>query len=120
MKNRMGRKKFCLIPVFALAFVALISWVVMALWNNILVAVVHVGAVTFWQAAGIFVLSKILFTGFRGGHGGPWGRHEWKQKMQQKWMNMTPEEKEKFKDEWKTRCGGRRFAGFGEEKKAEQ
>ena len=120
MKNRMGRKKFFLIPVFALAFVALISWAVMTLWNNVLVAVVHVGTVTFWQAAGIFVLSKILFTGFRGGHGGSWGRREWRQKMHQKWMTMSPEEKEKFRDEWKTRCGGRRFAGFEEDKKAEQ
>ncbi len=25
--------------------------------------------------------------------------------MKEKWMNMSPEEREKFKQEWKSRCG---------------
>ncbi len=51
----------------------------------------------------------------------PMGRkREWKEKMQQRWGNMTPEEREKFKQEWGNRCG-RRFGGrFEEEKRAEQ
>ncbi len=44
----------------------------MALWNNILVDVLHVGAITFWQALGIFTLAKILFGGSPGGRG-KWG-----------------------------------------------
>jgi Ca2+/H+ antiporter, TMEM165/GDT1 family len=28
-------------------------------------------------------------------------------KMKQRFENMTPEEREKFKAEWKNRCGGR-------------
>ena len=71
------KKKWWLIVPAAIGFGALavtaLSAAVMLLWNNILVSVVHVGAITFWQAAGILLLSKILFGGFkgRGGmHGG--------------------------------------------------
>ncbi|MFI5156752.1 MAG: hypothetical protein ACHQEM_11225 [Chitinophagales bacterium] len=112
MYNRFRGKKIILIPLFAISFLALFSFIVMQLWNNVLANVVHVSTVNFWQALGILVLAKILFGGFRGGH---WGRHRWNKQMQQKWMNMTPEEREKFKAEWRTRCGGR----FTEQKPAE-
>jgi hypothetical protein len=52
------------------------------------------------------VLSKILFGSF-GGRGGS-NRYYGKQRMM--WNNMTPEQKEKFKEEWKNRsrrCGYR-------------
>jgi hypothetical protein len=52
---------------------------------------------------GILALSKILF-GFHSGWG---GRHRRKQAMEQKLQHMTPEEREKFKSEWKHRCGSR-------------
>ena len=39
--------------------------VVMLLWNNILAQVTSVQPITFVQALGILVLSKILFGGFR-------------------------------------------------------
>ncbi|HEV8504367.1 MAG TPA: hypothetical protein VGQ53_03165 [Chitinophagaceae bacterium] len=78
--------------------------IVMLLWNNILAQVTSVHTITFVQALGILVLSKILFGGFRGAWG---GRHYyWKQKMMNKWNNMTPEERDKFKQEWQRRCGG--------------
>ncbi len=112
MYNKFRGRKIFLIPFFVVGFLALFSFIVMQLWNNVLVNVVHVSAVNFWQALGILVLAKILFGGFRGAH---WGRHRWNQQMQQKWMNMTPEEREKFKAEWRTRCGGR----FTEQKPAE-
>jgi len=66
-------------------------------------AIFHLPAITWLQALGLLILSKILFGGFRGG--GP--RQHWKNKMKQRWMNMTPEEKEKFKQDWMSRCGGR-------------
>ena len=85
-------------PLFVLA--------VQALWNGILPAVLGVKTITFMQALGILVLSKILFGGIGGGR--HWrGSPAWKQKMKQRWDNMTPEEREKFKAEWKNRCGGR-------------
>jgi hypothetical protein len=116
MRPRFGKRKFLFfIPIFFLA-VILFGGAVMLLWNNILVAVLNVHMINFWQALGILVLSKILFGGFRGAH---WGRHQWKQGMMQRWEGMSPEEKEKFKQEWENRCG-RRFGRPFQEEKAEK
>jgi Ca2+/H+ antiporter, TMEM165/GDT1 family len=107
-KNNMKKfwiKKGLMILIFGAIAVTVFGFIVMALWNNILVAVAGVKAITFLQALGILLLSKILFGGF-GGHRRWRGSHEWKQKMKQRFENMTPEEKEKFKAEWKNRCGG--------------
>ncbi len=102
--NRRIKPGLLYIPIF-IGGLFLFNLAVMLLWNGILPAVLGVKAITFWQSLGILVLSKILFGGFGGRH---WrGRSEWKQKMKQRWDTMTPEEKEKFKDEWKSRCGGR-------------
>jgi len=87
-----------------------LSYIVMLLWNNVLATVVSVGLLTFWKAAGILLLSKILF-GF--GPKGPFGRHRhnpeafaMRKEMMSKWQNMTPEERKKFKEEFRQRCGG--------------
>jgi hypothetical protein len=97
-----ARRVLFFILIAALA-ILVFGEVVMLLWNNVLAAVTNVHTITFIQALGILVLSKILFGGFRGG----WGqrRHYWKQRMMQKWNNMTPDEREKFKQEWQRRCG---------------
>lgn len=98
---------FILLGVLAVLF---FSFIVMTLWNNILVAVLHVGVISFAQAIGILVLSKILFSGFRGGSWG--GRHDqgrhsmWKNEMRAKWEQMNPEEREQMKQQWKERCSG--------------
>jgi hypothetical protein len=96
MKEILFKGRFIFIPIGIAAFLSLISFIVMTLWNNLLPDVINVGTITFWQAMGIFILSKILF-GFGGGHhrGGP------------KWMNkcksMSPEDREKFRTEMKER-----------------
>ena len=92
------------IPVAFAAFVFIFGSVVMLLWNAILPAVLGVKIITFWQAIGILVLSKILFGGFMHGHsrGKFHGhRHNW----HEKWMHLSPEEREKMRAEWKERCG---------------
>lgn len=95
-----------MMAVFIIAATILFTFVVMGLWNAILPAVLGVKAVTFAQALGILILSKILFGGFKGGWRGGRG-HEWRQKMKDKWETMTPEQRERFKAEWKNRCGSR-------------
>ncbi len=50
---------------FVLIFLALGSLVVMLLWNALLPAIFGLKAISFLQAAGLLVLSKILFGGFR-------------------------------------------------------
>ncbi len=124
MKKYWVKKAFKIL-LLAIVGVTVLSFIVMSLWNNILVGVLHVGAITFWQALGIFILSKILFGGFKGGgfRGGMHGHGQWKNDMREKWQgvrekwdSMAPEEREKFKQEWKNQCRGRGMWGqrFGQ------
>jgi hypothetical protein len=91
-----------MIAVAALA-VALLGYVVMALWNAVLPAATGLHAITFVQAVGLLVLSRILFGGLRG-----WGRRggHWRARMQARWQQMSPEERERFRDVFVSRgCG---------------
>ncbi|MFT3825824.1 MAG: hypothetical protein QM731_18035 [Chitinophagaceae bacterium] len=111
IRNR-SRKIFMLILLIP-ACIALFTFIVMSLWNAILPSVLHVGTVTFWQALGILVLSKILFGGFHGRGG--WGHKRnrmMRERMHEKWHNMTPEERESFRNQWRERCSkfGRPFS----------
>jgi Ca2+/H+ antiporter, TMEM165/GDT1 family len=107
MKRRFWFGKAVMILVCITAFVMLFSFIVMNLWNAILPDVLGVKMITFWQALGILVLSKILFSGFGGFHRKrEQFKNRFRQRMMDKLATMTPEEKEKFKNEWKNRCGG--------------
>jgi hypothetical protein len=81
---------------------ALFSFLVMQLWNWLAPEVFGWHRITFIQAVGIFILSKILFGGFRGGwgHGRPWRR-----RMMERWERMTPEEREQFRKGMQGWCG---------------
>jgi hypothetical protein len=81
---------------FAAAFLAAFGYVVMTLWNAVLPAVAGVHALTFFQAVGLLVLSRILFGGLRGRRHRGWGWH-WRGRMQARWQLMTPEEREQFR-----------------------
>lgn len=106
MKRRFWLRKGILFFVFFVAAIFLFSFAVMGLWNAFLPSVIGVKAINFTQALGILLLSKILFGGMPGGWGGRHRRGQWMD-MQEKFTSMTPEEKEKFKAEWRNRCGGR-------------
>lgn len=110
--KRFRLKKVVMFICFGAAAILLFGFVVMGLWNAILPAVLGVKAISFVQALGILLLSKLLFGGFGGGEGFRRRRHEWKQQMQEKLSTMTPEEREKFKAEWKNRCGSMRWSPF--------
>ena len=103
--QKMGRgfwiKRAIFFPIAIAAGVFLFSWVVMLLWNGILPVVLGVHTVTFWQAFGILILSKILFGGFRGGHCRSRFNHG--HPRFDKWENMNTEEREKMKAEWENR-----------------
>jgi hypothetical protein len=104
MKKTFYKGRFIFIPIGIAAILALVSLVVMQLWNNLLPDILHVGTITYWQAMGIFILCKILFGfGHKGGGGAPWMRR--KQMMQERLATMTPEEREHFKQQMKNRCG---------------
>jgi hypothetical protein len=94
-------RKIIFIPFIVAAIVLLLGGVVMLLWNAILPAVIHVGMLTYWQAVGLLVLSKIIFGGFLGHRGGAWGHLA---KHRRDWMNMSEEDRAKLREEWKQRC----------------
>lgn len=101
-------KKGIMILVFGIVAILVFGLVVMSLWNAILPAVLGVKAISFMQALGILLLSKILFGGFGGGrHRGGWRNNGKWMEMKDKFAGMTPEEREKFKAEWKNKCGHR-------------
>ena len=87
-----------LIPIGIAALGLLIGFVVMSLWNGILPGLFGWQTITFWQAIGLLILSRILFGGFKCcGHKGHFhnGMHR---------FHMNPEEREKMRAEWKNRC----------------
>jgi hypothetical protein len=88
---------------FALVAVALLSFVVMSLWNQLIPSLFSGPSVSFWQAAGLLVLTRILVGGFRGHGGPPWGgRHRhWRNHMSERWESMTPEERERLREKFK-------------------
>ncbi len=66
MKRFKARK---IAGIIALAIIGVIAFgsIVMLLWNALMPVIFHLPAITFWQALGLFLLAKILFSSFRGG-----------------------------------------------------
>ncbi len=92
------RAKFILIP---LVILFLVTAIVMWLWNAILPTVLDVKTITYWQAMGILVLSKILFGGFSGCKK---GQDKHRKNLRKKFKSMSTEEREKFRKMWKQKC----------------
>ncbi|MGE5521074.1 MAG: hypothetical protein ACM3VS_14175 [Candidatus Dadabacteria bacterium] len=108
MNTGWKRRRFYFIP-FAILAVFVFGAIVMLLWNNVVTPVLHVSVVNFWQALGLLVLSKLLFSSFSGGRGSYRRDYYAKQKMM--WNQMTPEQKENFRKEWKDRCSRTGYKG---------
>lgn len=129
MNNRFdhpGRWRFLMVP-FVLVLLAAASGAVMFLWNHLLPEIFGIKSVTFWQAAGLLVLCRLLFGRFGPGHHGhhhhqhhhrnrhhqhhhdAWerARHERRKGAQralrEKLMQMNEEERKLFTEEWKKR-----------------
>jgi hypothetical protein len=94
--------KGLMFAMFALLFLVVFSYFVMHLWNWLMPALFGWHLITFWQAMGVLVLSKILFGGFRGGPRRDWN---WRRRMFERWDKMTPEERERFRERMQGRCG---------------
>src|SRR5215813_1949913 len=105
-----GRKLFFIVPA-AIIGIALFMFiggeVVKLLWNWLLPPLFGWRTITFWQAFALLALCRILF-----GHHG-WGRRggsNWKgrrmmrERMAERWQNMTPEQRERMRERWMS-CG---------------
>ncbi len=108
-------KGICFAIIIALAIFGF-SYITMELWNWLMPDIFGLKMITYWQALGLLILGKILFSGFGGkggrhhrcGHHRGWNGHHrggmWRKRWEEKMANMTPEEREKFKRGWGN-CG---------------
>jgi hypothetical protein len=98
-----SKRRFLLPILIPFLFLALAA-IVMFLWNAILPDIIHTTVINYWQALGLLAICRILFGGF--GHHGNRNSHYFarSREMKEKWMKMTDEEKQKFREEWKERC----------------
>jgi hypothetical protein len=91
----------------AIVFATVFGFGVMTLWNWLMPMLFGLHTLTFWQTLGVLMLSRILFGGFHGRYGGM----NWRQRMRDRaemraYMQMTPEERETFRQGMRHRCGG--------------
>ena len=83
-------------------FIAIGGVIVMQLWNWLLPPLFGWRLLTFWQAVGMLALCRILF----GGVSGRGMRRSYSgRRMAERWEHMTPEEREKFRQGMRGRCG---------------
>ena len=101
----------CCSPLSVVKFIALaivmfgvFSFVTMLLWNALIPELFHGPFLTFWDAVGLLVLSHILFHSFGGRWHGGWAHRHWRHRFEEKLAAMTPEEREKFKEEYHHCC----------------
>jgi hypothetical protein len=90
--------------------------VVMHLWNWNLPALFGWRPITFWQAIGLFALCRILFGDLgmrvRGSQRSGWRMRDRvservSERLSERWEQMTPEERERFRQGMRSGCGGR-------------
>jgi len=98
MKRGVWVLKFVVMTVL---FVAVLGLVTQMLWNWLVPELFGGHVVTYWQALGLILLSKILFWSFgKGGHHKNdrpgWGYY-WSEKMK----TMSPEDRERLKQKMK-------------------
>ena len=103
-KSKRSKRIFMvlMIPVMVFGLGAAV-WL---LWNWLMPDIFGLKELTYWQALGLLVLSKLLLGGFggfrkRGGHHPGPPRH-----IREKFMNMTDEEKAAFKAKMRKRWHG--------------
>ena len=113
----MSRKWIFFAPLAIVAmalFVFIGGEIVMQLWNWLLPPLFGWPRLTFWQGLGLLALCRILFGGL-GRYGGTRSgvRRRWGARMAdhvadrvgERWERMTPEERERFRQRIRERCG---------------
>ncbi len=126
----MGKKVAILAPLAImgiLLFIAIGGELVYLLWNWLVPPLLGLPRITFWQALGILVLCRILFGGFRS-HSHTTGRSGLRRRIGERmaeraadrwaarWERMTPEERERFRQGVRARCGFDPADGSGDAK----
>lgn len=99
--------RFVMWIIFGILILVLFGLVTQFLWNWLVPALFSGPAINFWQALGLIVLSKILFSGFghKCHHHGHGHVPNWKRRLHEKFSAMSPEDREAFKKKmWNKWC----------------
>ncbi len=83
--------KFAGFGILGIGFIILAIFLTMSLWNALIPLLFHGPLLTFWQTAGLFLLSKILLTGVAPGSHDRSGR-DWRRKYNNKYRRPCREE----------------------------
>jgi hypothetical protein len=78
--------------ILGIGFIALAILLVMTLWNWLIPTLFHGPVLTYWQTAGLFLLSKILLTGMAVQSHDHKYRKSWKRKYHEKYEPCCIEE----------------------------
>lgn len=73
--------------ILGIAFMILVIFGVQALWNWLIPTLFHGPVLTFWQTAGLFLLSKILLTGVAPGRHNHSYRRDWRKRYDEKYSH---------------------------------
>jgi hypothetical protein len=75
---------------------------VKSLWNWLMPELFGLRMITFWQALGLWILSRILLAGFQG-RGRKYNRR-WEASATERWERLSPEEREQLRERLRRRC----------------
>ncbi|HEX2395268.1 MAG TPA: hypothetical protein VHI78_07980 [Bacteroidales bacterium] len=83
--------KYVGFAILGIGFVILAIFVTMSLWNWLVPELFKGPTLSFWQTAGLFLLSKILLTGVAPGGRSHHPHRYWRHRYQQKYWCREPE-----------------------------
>ncbi|HOY96466.1 MAG TPA: hypothetical protein PK509_12055 [Catalimonadaceae bacterium] len=102
MNNRPPFRKRIFFPILFLGLGLAMAALLMLLWNAILPELFRFPVLSYGQALGLLIICRILFGSFRmGPGGGGFG----KPGFQERFRNLSEEDREKMRQRWKEKCG---------------
>lgn len=102
--NHRARRGFFFL--FAIIAIVAVGFLIMFLWNWLMPTLFKLSSISYWQALGLFVLSRILFGSFH--FSKPMNRNNKtefdRETFKERFMQMSHEERQAFREQWKQRC----------------
>ncbi|SEH84914.1 hypothetical protein SAMN02927937_01750 [Paenimyroides aquimaris] len=94
----MVKYRYVMFPVFAITALAIFGGALTLLWNWLMPSIFGLTAINFWQAIGLFVLARLLFSGmgFHKGNRRFRHHHSVSNAEREKWMAMSFEERREW------------------------
>ncbi len=103
--KRNWKKRGLKFAIFAMIGVAGFGLAVLQLWNTLMPSIFGLHTITFWQALGLLALSWILFGRLGMSRFRPAYASHWRHRMAERLEQMPPDQREKFRQGLKDRCG---------------